>query len=362
MTYSRIGKFYRRIPIQHTISLAVAAASLGGVAIGAAACAPGDDAGQTEAFPVLTGEYLGQTPPGAEPEPFAPGIISTGMYTRDVAMTPAGDEMYFGLVVGGFNVILQTRRVNGQWTRPEIAPFAADPRYMQLEPTISADGQRLFFLSNRPPDGSELADGERGTWANQDIWVVDRVEDGWGEPYNIGPPINTEEAEFYPSLTRDGTMYFTRQLASGESYIFRSRWVDGAYQEPERLGPEVNSTGSQFNAFVAPDESYVIVPVFGRDDSLGSTDYYIVFRSEDDTWTGPFNLGPRINTSRGGEHSAYVSADGRFLFFMSSRGPDGSTVPPTLTHEYLASLHGRAPNGSSTIYWADASFLEELRP
>jgi hypothetical protein len=33
-----------------------------------------------------------------------------------------------------------------------------------------------------------------------------------------------------------------------------------------------------------------------------------------------------------------------------------------LTHEYLASLHGRAPNGSSTIYWVDASFLEEFRP
>ncbi len=46
-------------------------------------------------FPVLKGPYLGQKPPGETPELFAPGIITTGMFTRDVAMTPDGKYLFF---------------------------------------------------------------------------------------------------------------------------------------------------------------------------------------------------------------------------------------------------------------------------
>ncbi len=59
---------------------------------------------------------------GDIPELFAPGIVSTGMYTRDVAMTPAGDEIYFGVLVGGLAVIMETKLVDGRWTEPEVAP------------------------------------------------------------------------------------------------------------------------------------------------------------------------------------------------------------------------------------------------
>ena len=61
---------------------------------------------------------------------------------------------------------------------------------------------------------------------------------------------------------------------------------------PEKLPPQVNSGRSQFNAFVAPDESYLIVPIEGRSDSIGGCDYYVVFRNPDDRWSEPINLGP----------------------------------------------------------------------
>ena len=44
----------------------------------------------------------------------------------------------------------------------------------------------------------------------------------------------------------------------------RSRFVDGAYAEPELLGPEVNCGSNRFNVFVAPDESFAIVPDVGH--------------------------------------------------------------------------------------------------
>ena len=59
---------------------------------------------------------------------------------------------------------------------------------------------------------------------NEDIWVVDRIGKSWGKPYNLGEPICTEDAEFFPSLTNDGTMYFTRQFKGGNTnIIYRSK-------------------------------------------------------------------------------------------------------------------------------------------
>lgn len=323
-------------------------------------CSPGDDPGS---FPTLAGEYLGQTPPGGEPELFAPGIVSTGIYTRDIAMTPDGDEIYYGVSIGPFTAIMQTRLENGRWTKPEVAAFSADPGYMNLEPHISPDGQKFFFLSNRPADGGELEPQQVGSWVNQDIWVMDRSADGWGEPYNLGPPVNSSDEEYFPSVTRDGTIYFSRQVSGNqESYIYRSRLVDGAYQGAAMLPPQVNSTALQFNAFIAPDESYLIVSVFGREDSMGSADYYIIFRDEEDRWSEPINMGDAINTPRGGEWSPFVTRDGKYLFFMSSRTRPLESFPETLTAESLWEAHGSPQNGNADIYWMDASFIDELRP
>jgi len=325
-------------------------------------CDPQARPDQGTDFPVLTGPYLGQQPPGAEPVLFAPGIVSTGMYTRDVAMTPDGLEIYFGISVAGLSVVMQTKLEAEGWTRPEVAPFSTNSDYMNLEPFISPDGKRFYFLSTRPRDGGPMPPEDVGQWVNQDIWVMDRTEAGWGEPYNLGPPVNSDDEEYFPSVTRDGTIYFSRTPAgTRESYIYRARFVDGRYGEPERLGPEINSTASQFNAFIAPDESYLIVCVFGRQDSRGGTDYYIVFRDEHDRWSQPINMGDEINTSRNGEFSPYVSPDGEYFFFMSTRPRPRETIPDSLTYDFLRETYAGPQNGNPGIYWVSAAFIEDLR-
>ena len=309
--------------------------------------------GQADRFPVLRGPFFGQPLPGNKAELFAPGIVCSGLSERDVAMTPDGNEIYFGKVVANNSAmaIMVSKLVNGRWTKPKVTEFCKDPRYKSLEPAISPDGQKFYFVSDRPdPVNGET---EPGNW---DIWIMDRMRDGWGEPYNLGSPINSAGGEFYPSVTRDGTMYFTRG-----SDIYRSRYIEGVYAEPEKLGPNVNCGRAQYNAFIDPDESFIIVPVFGRDDGRGGTDYYIVYRNQDDEWSEPVHLGDEVNSPAGREWSAYVSPDKCVLFFMSDRGREDQAAE-SLSYKTILQMHGEPQNGNPDIYWVSADIIASLRP
>lgn len=327
----------------------------------AAGCSQPSSKTEGEGFPVLTGEYLGQDPPGAEPRLFAPGVVSTGLYERDVAITPAGDEFYFGLVSRAYATIVMMKLVNDMWTEPEIAPFSLNPEVLDLEPHITPDGERFLFLSTRPQPGQEPKSG----WAYQDIWVMDRTADGWSEPYNLGPPVNSDAPEYYPSVTRDGTIYFTREVeedGKSRSLIFRSRATDGEYGEPEALPEEINYGDQQFNSFIDPDERYLVVCMMGGPDAIGRADYYVSFRGDDDSWQGPINMGERINTPGNSGSSPYVSRDGRYFFFASTRGKPEGEETAVRSYRDLQNLVSEPQNGNGDIYWVDASFIEDLRP
>jgi len=355
-TAANVVRIPRRSPMRSSV---VAVAALGLLAL-TAACRPlADDA----AFPVLTGPYLGQAPPGTEPALFAPGIVSTGMYTRDIAMPADGSEMYWSVMESGFSVIVGSRLVDGRWTEPEVVPFSADAIHQEIEPHITPDGRRMLFLSDRRPDGVPLTPEERGRWAYENIWVVDRVGDAWGDPYLLDAPINSDSTgSFFPSMTRDGTIYFSRSVPGDPgSFIYRSRLVDGRYTEPERLPSPVNDWGMQFNAFIDPDERYLIMPSRGPGDGDGRPDYYITFRNDDDTWTEPQRLPDVIDTGRSGNLSAYVSPDGRYFFFLSTRRTPWEDRPDTLSLETLEAIYDAPGRGNADIWWVDAAFLMEMR-
>jgi len=313
-------------------------------------------------FPKLRGPYLGQALPGAEPALFAPGVVSTGFYERDLAVTPDGAEIFYGLVFGGHVTIMHTRLVNGAWTEPEIAPFARDLSCYYFEPALSSDGNRLYFLCTRAPAGQEPKPG----WAYQNIWAVDRSADGsWGDPYLIGPPVSTDDEEYFPSVTRDGTIYFTRQMqGQEEGNIYRARLVDGAYAEPEMLPPAVNGTGSVFNACIAPDESFLVACVTGRDDSVtkGLPHYYVYFRNPDDTWREGINLGEKINFPGAQALSPSISSDGKYFFFATTKAEDlDASAPGALTARGIREYYGKAGNGLADIYWIDVAVILSLK-
>jgi Tol biopolymer transport system component len=315
---------------------------------------PSEPTGTQASFPDLSGLYLGQQLPDTLPVLFARNVVSTGMFTRDVAISPDGKEIYFCVAIGNYtySTILYTREVDGKWLAPEIVPFSGGPGVMDFEPALSADGSKLFFLSNRP-DGEEAL-------GDQDIWVVERTGNGWGAPRNLGEPVNTDGGEFFPSLTKEGTLYFTRNAkGSGLNQIYRSRWAKGAFQEPELLPGQVNCGTNRFNAFVSPDESYMIVPAAGMADAFDGVDYYIVFRDQEDQWSEPVNMGAQVNQDNAKGWSPYVSPDGRYFFFMATRTNEIEAAD--WNYAYLKQLNNSPGNGYADIYWMEAGFIDALR-
>jgi len=319
------------------------------------ACTGTEDQSDTESnFPDLSGPFLGQPLPDSIPELFAPGVVTTGMFTRDVAITPDGKEIYFCVAIGNYtySTILFTKEVNGRWLPPEIVPFSGGPGVMDFEPALSADGSKLYFLSNRP-DGDEPV-------GDQDIWMVERSAGEWGVPQNLGEPVNTDGGEFFPSVTSDGTLYFTRnEKGSRLNQIFRSRWVDGAFRKPELLPEQVNCGTNRFNAFVAPDESYMIVPAAGMADAYDGVDYYMVFRDQDDRWSEPVNMGEQVNKDNARSWSPYVSPGGEVLFFMATK--TNEIEEADWNYKNLKALNNSPGNGNAGIYWVDAGFFRILK-
>jgi Tol biopolymer transport system component len=310
-----------------------------------------------QALTTLSGAYMGLERPGVVPALFAPGVVSTGQDELNGSFTPDGKEFYFsvGNPLRSYYAVVGMRDVGGRWTRPEVVPFSG--RFSDADPLVTADGKRLYFVSRRPTAAGAAAEKD---W---DIWFVERDADGWGEPQNVGEPVNTHRNEMYVSVSRQGTLYFhsNRDDTHGEMDIYRAPFIDGRHGEPENLGAAVNSRFNEWDPMVAPDESYVIYTSSGRPDDLGRGDMYISFRGPDGEWMPARNIGPEIN-STAFDYCPVLSPDGRYLFFSSYRAAVMSSPNARRTLSELAALFSRPRNGLGDIYWVDASVIERLRP
>ncbi len=300
--------------------------------------------------PLPTGQV-----PGPQPGLFAPGFVCTGLPERDLALRPDGRELVVGYLGGRRHTCLAVSRFqNGRWSPLEVLPFSQNPEFMDLEPAYSPDGQRLLFLSTRPPAGQNPKPG----WGHQNLWMVSRKGEGWGEPEMLPAGINNGEPSFFPSFTRDGTLYFCRtQPTSGASSVYRSRWVDGTFQPAERLPNTVNDA-QPFNAAVAPDGSCLVFCSATHKDKVGRADYFVSFPTPEGGWTEPRNLGPLVNGPTWVAGSPGFSPDGKIFFFSSAREPVGEGARD---HARLLQRQSQPENGLSDIYCMEAGFLARLR-
>ena len=147
------------------------------------------------------------------------------------------------------------------------------------------------------------------------------------KPVSVGPGINTTDDEYWPSITADGlTMMFTRQpnvinnpgftgVVQEDFYI--SYYSGNAWQKAFNAGAPLNTIQNEGAQSISSDGSYMFFTACNRPGGLGNCDlYFSAFGNG--KWSEPYNLGNPVNTSHW-ESTPSISADGRTLFFSSSR-------------------------------------------
>lgn len=245
-------------------------------------------------------------------DPYEPGVLSTMEAEEFPSFTPSGDTLY---VSRGFREVLRSIRGPGGWGPWEPVSFGSDYRDRAAE--VSPDGRTLFLTTSRPAPGETRAPDNR----NHDLWRLTRQPDGsWGDPERLPSSVNTDSAEYHPSVTRDGVLYFSswsRPGALGRSDLYRATPDGAGYRPARNLGPVINWTGSDSDVFVDPDEVYILFVSTDREDSHGGDDIYYSRRTPDG-WTEPRNLGRPVN-SFSYEYGPTVSPDGQWLYFTSHR-------------------------------------------
>jgi serine/threonine protein kinase len=242
------------------------------------------------------------------------------------SLSADGLSLYFASYrsdgLGEHDLYVTTRETkNDPWCPPvNLGPNVNSPS-SEWAPRISGDGLSLFFASTRP-DGY-------GSW---DIWVVTRatIDDDWGEPLNLGPIINSSAKDGFGAVSADGLSLFvlyadwrTGGHGGWDFWVAKRATINDEWGQPVNLGPPVNSSASEFSPSISADglSLFLSCGYFGsaRPGGAGGGDIWVTTRSkEDGPWVEPVNLGPTIN-SWAEEVLPYISADGSTLYFTSSR-------------------------------------------
>lgn len=279
-------------------------------------------------FPELRGDYIGQKPPGEKPEVFALGIVSSiwGLHTS-VAFSPDGSMALWTPMVErpgeiySTGIIYQMTRQGNLWTAPVAAPFSG--QWSDDVPFFSPDGKRLYFISSRPLP-------VEGNPRKEAIWYVEKTGEGWSEAKALPWAVNKNEMHWQFSIDRAGNVYFGSGMAGGfgGGDIYRAKFMDGRYLEPENLGPVINSAGEEATPYLSPDGNTLIF--------MKNFDLVVSFKKEDGSWAEPRSLGPTVNSSAM-ELCPLLSPDRKYLFFLSQRG------------------------GDNQVWWVDAGIVDRLR-
>jgi len=285
---------------------------------------------------------------------FGEGKISTAINERDFAISPDGNEIFYTISTPRSTfqtIVFSKKNSKGEWSTPEVASFAGE--YSDLEPVFSSDGKTLFFSSNRPLSGDQPKDF--------DVWKVSKTSTGWAKPENLGTVINTDADEFYPSVARNGNIYFTAAYKGGPGRedIYVSEFKNNQYQKPIALDTLVNSKFYEFNAFVDPDEQYILFTSYGRKDDSGGGDLYMATKDANGKWKQAKNL-TELN-SKQLDYCPFVSPDGKSLFFTSERHQlPVSFTGSKATAQKIKDIGSSPLNGTGNIYWISfASLLKQ---
>jgi OOP family OmpA-OmpF porin len=193
----------------------------------------------------------------------------------------------------------------------------------ELRPTVSADGNILFFICENHPANTKY----NSVPNSQDIWYSFRDTSGkWSEARHLAYPLNTSQYNAVYWISPDNNRILIRGAFinggayAGKGVSLSSLQNNGRWSIPEALQIKNYSKydrGLTSGATMVHDGKTLLLymtPVQGSSDN----DLWVCHLSDDGTWTEPKSLGKNINLP-GDEMTPYVAADGVTMYFSSNR-------------------------------------------
>ncbi len=275
----------------------------------------------------LSEPYFGQNPPGNIPQLFVPPELQSNedwFWHGSLAFSPDNTEFYMDIYYPNANPsgmkIRKMLRIENQWTGIQPASFAGE--YVAAGMSFTNNGNTVYFISDRSGGAFWKSNKINGTWGQPQTL-------NWPNPANLG-------SGWRMSVANSGRIYMHMASPVNNDFnIYAINYNNGQYSAPQRMSDSINSEQMEINAFIDPDEAYIIFES-DRGGSIGEIDLYISFHKPDNSWTTARNMGSPVNTQTY-EMSPYVSTDKQYLFFLSER--DGHRNP----------------------YWVSANVIDSLR-
>jgi|GEM_PF-1768468 len=277
------------------------------------------------AFLLLVGSVLTYVKSGwsewGEPVNLGPNVNGTGF---DYYPSISSDEttLYYTSASrpGGYGEddIWISTWTGSEWGMPVNAGPNVNWEWVDISPSISSDGTRLYFVSW----------GRVGGYGLYDIWASTWEDTMWGPAVNVGPNVNTAYIEWSVNISSDlDRLYFAsdRPGSLGDLDIWVSEW-DTANSEwgiAQNLGPTINTFDREYCPSISSNGAELYFARWGG--GLGYVDIW-VSQWEDTAWGIGANLGAPVNTSTW-DNGPSISFDGKRLYFASGRD---TTHPPAV--------------------------------
>ncbi len=180
-------------------------------------------------------------------------------------------------------------------------------------PSLSSDLHTLYYSA----EYNEMGLGR------YDIYKVTKTDSGWSMPRNLGPNVNTDWWESAPSISPDGqALYFCSNMPGGyggiDLYVSYKN-ERGGWKEAINLGPTINTAGDEQTPFIHADNKTLYFSSNGWP-GFGGADLFVSHKKIDGSWSKPINLGYPINTNEN-EASVAITSNGKEGYIASDR-PD----------------------------------------
>ena len=151
----------------------------------------------------------------------------------------------------------------GKWVNITPLPFNSN-EYSIGHPALSADGKRLFFISDMP-----------GGYGETDVYVSYKDGVSWGPPINLGKKVNTPGREMFPFVAEDGALYYSSdaKVGLGGLDVYSAVYAGGEWGNVQNVGAPINSNFDDF-AYIIDGKNENGYFTSNRTGGQGSDDIY----------------------------------------------------------------------------------------